>query len=317
MELGKDTEVPAEEPADHIPDDLSATAWRRAARRSQFTWRERHGWEPGDITTPREKRKSGNRVADAFVDGAACNFPSAHITHAVQHRLDHPQLHQTLDEYRLWHDLLSSMPMCFNLFGALWNEPSLAADVVTRWFPDLAQPGAPVTVHFEWSPGRKAPAWLGDRTAFDCMIEIGTGPSRTIVVIETKYHEYPAATSQRTSPTVPRRYLEVSSKAELFTDANQPRHIWGTKVEQVWRDHLLALACQQHKIGPAKVRYVLVAPEDNPAWAPLVDEYQAMLQTGARSTVEYRTIDSLLSSAADLLPLAADFRARYLDVEIA
>jgi hypothetical protein len=317
MEPDKGTEVSAEEKADRVPGNRAATQWRQAARRHQFTWRERHGWGPGEITTRHETRMSGNRVADRCVDGVACNFLNRHITHAVEHRLDHPQPHQTLDEYRLWHDLLSSMPMCFNLFGPLWNEPTLAAEAVARWFRDLAQPGAPVTVRFEWSPGRKDPAWLGDRTAFDCMIEIGTGPTRTIIGIETKYHEYPMATSHKKSPKVPPRYLAVSSKAGLFIDADQPRQIWGKKVEQVWRDHLLALACKQHDAGPANVRYVLVALAANPTWKPLVDEYRLMLQPGARATVEYRTIETLLEAADGVLPQAAEFEARYLDVDLA
>lgn len=316
MEPSRDTEVSAEEKADHVPGDPAASRWRQAARRHQFAWRESHGWQPGEITTPREKRKSGNRVADRCVDGVACNFLSRHITHAVEHRLDHPQPHQTLDDYRLWHDLLSSMPMCFNLFGPLWNDPTRAAKAVAGWFPDLAQPGAPVTIHFEWSPGRKDPAWLGDRTAFDCMIEIGTGEGRAIIGIATKYHEYPMATPRAKTPKVPSRYRDVTSNAHLFIDADQPQQIWGKKVEQVWRDHLLALACKQHDAGPANVRYLLVAPAANPAWAPLVDEYRAMLQAGARSTIEYRTIESLLAAAGDVLPHAAEFRARYLDVDL-
>jgi len=314
MERHNGTYVSADEKADRVPGDPAATRWRQAARGHQFAWRERHGWEPGEITTPREKRKSGNRVAERCVDGVACNFLSRHIAHAVQHRLDHPQTYQTLDDYRLWHDLLSSMPMCFNLFGPLWHEPTLAAEAVARWFPELAQPGAPVTVHFEWSPGRNDPAWLGDRTAFDCMLEIGTGTDRTIIGIETKYHEYPMATSRKKTPTVPPRYLAVSARAGLFVDADQPQQIWGKKVEQVWRDHLLALACKQHDAGPANVRYLLVAPEANPAWKPLVDEYRALLQPDARGTVEYRTVESLLADASDVLPHANEFRARYLDV---
>jgi hypothetical protein len=34
-----------------------------------------------------------------------------------------------LDERRLWCDLLSSMPLCFNLMGPLWADPTLATGV--------------------------------------------------------------------------------------------------------------------------------------------------------------------------------------------
>jgi hypothetical protein len=42
-------------------------------------------------------------------------------------------------------------------------------------------------------------------------------------------------------------------------------------LEQIWRDHLLALACQQASPDVVAVRYVLLAPADNPAW-PAVSE---------------------------------------------
>lgn len=268
-------------------------------------------------------RAIGSRVDLVAAERDGCNFLAPEIVEAVKARIEDKQAHQTLGEDRLWCDLLSSMPMCFNLFGPLWSNPSLATAVTNRWFPDLCSPDAEVTVGFEWSPGRRLPELLGDRTAFDAVLHIVDRGIRRLIGIETKYHEYPKAelvTSTRKGKQLTRapnpRYLEVTRDANLFEDTDWLGQIWGAPVEQVWRDHLLALACQQHPDWPDEVRYVLVAPTANPAWKPLAAAYSAMLTESASPSFEYRSVDALIEATADLLPHAAAFRHRYLDVDL-
>jgi hypothetical protein len=308
---------PASERIDIVVKDAAATAWRRAARRHQSNWRVVAGWPAGrqriNRSDPPAWRPIGSRCDPLYATRTGCNFLDAHIVEAVRDRLQQPQPHQTLDQERLWSDLLSSMPMCFNLFGTLWKNPSLAADAVQRWFPHMALPDSTVSVHFEWSPGRRDPYWLGDRTAFDAMIEIVTNERRHLIGIETKYHEHPTAVRHDSAP--PGRYLEIAEAADLCAEATIRAQIWGSAVEQVWRDHLLALACGQHADGWDRVHYVLAAPERNPSWEHLVDDYRSLLHPHARRSVEYRSIESLIEQASDLLPQADAFKARYLDVD--
>lgn len=72
------------------------------------------------------------------------------IVDAVRDRLapGSGEKHQTIKSDRLWFDLLSSMPMCFNLFGEIWNNRARSAgEAVTKlWDCD---PGQPVAVKFE------------------------------------------------------------------------------------------------------------------------------------------------------------------------
>lgn len=294
----------------------AATAWRRAARRHQHQWRVDAGWPAGRQRTASTDqvpwRPIGSRVELTYAKETGCNFLNPAIVAAVEDRLSHKQPHETLDEERLWCDLLSSMPMCFNLFGPLHQDASLAQEAVQRWFPDMALPNATVTVHFEWSPGRRDPQWLGDRTAFDAMIEITDGERHHLIGIETKYHEYPAATAHKSGP--PARYLEVNAAAGLLSEATVRSRIWGTPLEQVWRDHLLALACGQDPAGWNRVHYILAAPQQNPAWRPLVDEYRSLLEPGTEHSVEYRPLEALLDRTDGLLPHGDTFRARYLDI---
>lgn len=312
------------EPIDRIPGDPAATAWRQSARRHQSAWREAHGWPPGTQTRGRGRgdRLIGSRVdAASGADGA--NFLSQAARRAAEDRLARPEPLQTLNPHRLRCDLLSSMPMCFNLFGPL-TDPGIAAAAVARWWPGFVPADACVSVGFEWSPGRGNRNWLGDRTAFDAVIWIDTPDGRRrLIGIETKYHEYPTAAPKRADPNgdqdgpgAPSRYREVADAAEMFADPATVDTIAVQRVEQVWRDHLLALACRQ--LEPTKiieVRYVLVAPAQNPPWVALAGEYADLLAPATRPTFEHRTIDELVHSAADIVDFDS-FKARYLDVHV-
>lgn len=316
-----DAEPSYEEPIDVIASDPAATAWRRAARRHQADWRVAHGWPAGSVTIPRTKaaREAGvashsrpiaSRVDVGYARATGCNFLTNAALAAVEDRLRNKQPHETLDATRLYADLLSSMPMCFNLFGPLQADPSAAQAVVDRWFPDLALPDAPIAISFEWSPGRRDPLYLGDRTAFDAVIRIGPENGGNLIGIETKYHEYPITDRRAGGEEPPTRYVEVSAKAELFRSPDGVAKVWGTAMEQVWRDHLLALACQQHDLGPSRAKYVLIAPASNPPWERLIADYQNLLTDAAAATITFIPLEDFVRSGA--LPHAALLRSRYM-----
>ena len=65
-----------------------------------------------------------------------------------------------LHEERLWADLFSSMPMCFNQVGEVAADSSLANHAVRTWWPDV--PGTMSGVRFEHSRGRHNPEYLGN-----------------------------------------------------------------------------------------------------------------------------------------------------------
>lgn len=302
------------EPIDTVASDPAATAWRRTARARQAQWREQHGWPMGGFT-----KKDGtfrpvvSRIDEQFARASGANFLSAATLAAVRHRLANKELHQTIDERRLYCDLLSSMPMCFNLFGSLWGDPGLASAAAHGWFPDVCPEDARVEVRFEWSPGRRDARWLGDRTAFDAAACVHVGTERRLIGIETKYHEYPAPDPQRKKgaplPPIPPRYLEVAEG--MFGGADWQTVVWGTPLGQIWRDHLLALACRQDF---ARVKYVLVTPAENAVWQRLAGEYLALLAPEVRPTFEYRSLESLLDTWSTH-PDGEVFRRRYLGAD--
>jgi hypothetical protein len=210
---------------------------------------------------------------------------------------------------RRWTDLLSSMPLCFNLFGDLWDDPAALLNTIPLWWPDA--PLGNVSLLFEHSPDRLDPDYLNNRSAFDAAFYLSRDDgSHGLIGIETKYHEHP-----KREP-VPRadklgRYTEVTERSNAFVP-DWRVHILGTHLQQIWLDHLLLLSALQHPTkAPIWGRFVLVYPANNPAFARLAADYAEVLRD--RSTYEARTIESLLGAPGALNKVTvAAFRERYL-----
>jgi hypothetical protein len=115
----------------------------------------------------------------------------------------------------LWSDLLSSMPMCFNLLGELWDDPGCAAAALSTWWTDV--PGTVRELRFEWSPGRLAPEYLGNKSAFDAafLLDLSDG-SQGVVGIECKYHEHAETPKKPLDRKKMRRYREVTERSGVF-----------------------------------------------------------------------------------------------------
>jgi hypothetical protein len=163
------------EVVDIVPGDTETTAFKRRARLHQALWRERHNLDEGSQPIrpkPQQPwRHLGSRLSLAQAFETEANFLSERARDAVRYRLAHPEPNQILDKDRLYGDLLSSMPMCFNLFGPLFEDPGLATNAIKSWWPDV--PGSVYAVRFEWSPGRMLQGeYLENRSAFDVAFEM-------------------------------------------------------------------------------------------------------------------------------------------------
>jgi hypothetical protein len=227
----------------------------------------------------------------------------------ARRRLANPQPHQTLDDDRLYCDLLSSMPMCFNLFGALQSDLALADDAVHSWWP--AVPGRVRNVLLEWSPGRLLPGqFLENRSAFDAAFELELEDGTLGVLgIETKYHE--DCRKEKVPKADRRKRYAAVSEASGIIAPDAVESILGTDLQQIWLDHLLALSIPQHPSGKwSWAGFVLVHPERNPSYARATERYRALLADD--SSMQVSTLESLLT--ADVLPgdLGATFSERYL-----
>jgi len=157
---------------------------------------------------------------------------------------DHAQLRASevkaeggsLEPIRLHHNMLSSMPLCFNLFGALGPKPAFLEVVRTCFAPDAARI---IGVTCEYAP-QPPSAFLADRSAFDAIINFEREDgSIGFVGIETKYTEPFSATAYQSD-----RYNAVTTSSGWFvgTDASTTPSELATN--QLWRTVPLAAALE-------------------------------------------------------------------------
>lgn len=316
------------EQVDRLHDDPETTLFKQQARLHQALWRESKGYPIGsqpmrpeskakprlkDKPKPKAKpRKLGSRMDVDSAHESGSNFLNEDILRAVKSRLENPQSHQTLNEDRLFADLLSSMPMCFNLFGVLQADLELADRAVHTWWPDV--PGRVCAVHFEWSPGRRLEGeYLENRSAFDVAFELELpGNKRGVLGVETKYHEDCKAENVPSDDRC-KRYLKVARESGVFKESAFEK-IMGTDLQQIWLDHLLALSMTQH---PSKqwswAGFVLVHPARNPSYARACTNYMTHLN----DTTSFRvsTLESLISAGVLPPAISTAFSDRYLAFE--
>ena len=300
------------ERADKVPYDPEMTAFKQKARLHQALWRERQSLRIGtQPTRPKEGkpfRDLGSRLnlEDAYRSGS--NFLGDQIRRAVESRISNPERYQMLDEDRLYCDLLSSMPMCFNLFGWLHGDLSAATRVVKCLWPDA--PARVSAVRFEWSPGRSDPEYLGNGTTFDVAFELALDDgSRGIIGVETKYHEH-SKRERAPKESQRKRYESVTHDSGVFKSESL-RKLLGSDLGQIWLDHLLALSMLQHASGRWRwAKFVLVHPRKNASFAKATARYRALLTNA--TTFEARTVESILDAGALARDAVSAFRDRYL-----
>jgi hypothetical protein len=216
---------------------------------------------------------------------------------------------ELIDERRLWSDLLSSQPMCFNLLGELAADLELATHAARSWWPGRVD--QVTAVQFEWSPGRRDLRYLGNRTAFDAVL-MHTTPAggRGFIGIETKYHE----NAERPRP-VPlerlRRPVEITERSGAFHADWHPA-LTQTSLRQIWLDHLLALSMLD---GWDTGLFMLVHPAANISMADAADRYAEVLSDSR--TFEHRTLEDLVARLRTVTDAAwvEAFADRYLDFD--
>ena len=96
-------------------------------------------------------------------------------------------------------------------------------------------------IDFEYSSKRGNP----DNSAFDVFVEYNGKESKGFIGIEVKYAE-----TLFDNPASPddKEYERVARKSGIFSDENIAELIkMPQSLEQIWRDHLLALSILQHK----------------------------------------------------------------------
>lgn len=221
-----------------------------------------------------------------------------------------------VERFRCLHNLLSSQPMCFNLFGPMVRDKALATTLLGAVVPGGVSQVTDVRVEYAPAP---AGEYVGDRSAFDAFVEYLDGDGATCFIgVETKLTE-PFSPHQYRKDSSP-RYQELTDAHDSpWTLAGQSTVDAGTS-NQLWRNHMLVEAVRKHPSAPHGTRgWLAVAhhPGDTECTAALAS-YRSLLHDPDGCLLDWR-LGHLVDAwrplvAGDNATWLARFEARYVDL---
>ncbi len=248
-ELGRSQ--PWDEPAWRIKSDSPRTA---QYRRLQGWYRETQlGIAQAGIGV-NGKRVVSMLPSEAIDEHPDLNFicPAAY-DHAVARIAVAESEGLNIEPDRLRRNMLSSMPLCFNIFGALGTHPSFI-QLVQALFDQSAT--EIIDVQCEWAP-RPISNYLSDYSAFDAFVEyLDSDGQRCFLGVETKYTE-PFSTKRYDT----QRYRAVTQDSGWFIDGAADVLVDPTS-NQLWRTAMLA-ARMVSRGDFARGRVVLLSLDDD------------------------------------------------------
>ena len=276
--------------------------FQREARLRQALWRERRGLPIG----LHRGKELGSRLAMPFAQETLANYLTENIKSVV--RAEVQKTEKLYRAPRIYDDLLSSQPLCFNLFGEL----HLDLDLATAVFRHLLGENLRVTgIEFEHSPGRGERRFTHDGSALDVFVKYEFNGGAGFVGVEVKYVE----DLDRDEARYRKRYDEVTRQMGIFepTALSQLRE---RPLEQFWRDHLLVggMLLDQES-GFERGMFAVLYPKGNTVIESAVTRYRSCLLDAA--TFTSWTLEQVLDAVdqAGAAGWVTEVRERYLPVQ--
>ena len=273
-------------------------------------------------------RVGGRLVGSSLVGGEASgkNFISevalAYARQRVADKVDNRSL--LIEEYRLFNNMLSSQPMCFNLFSdiraaVLADEPA-GTDVLAAVF--RSSPIAKVRdVVVEMIP-TPTDEYIDDKTAFDAAVFYDDADDQPCLAsIETKYTDKLG----KNPANRPAMQFALAERIGLFTEEGLAHYKKMRTVrkreqngfDQIARNLLLTLAYKEKHGLATAINYILT-PEQDTETPERVRQLQAHLSPEYRSCIELLPLEEVIHRGLSCpnTPFAQvlqTFHKRYLD----
>lgn len=255
--------------------------------------------------------KYGNILVDGKNTGS--NFLDPDIFKYAKCRTQFLKKGETIAEYRLFNNMLSSQPMCFNLFYKLKtlfeHDDIKACKIFRNCFPSL-QIEKILTVEIEYLP-YPVSEYLNDRTAFDAMLIYTTkAGERNILAIETKYVEK-LGTNPSSDLT---KQTELVKGCVMFNELGKIQASNG--YGQLGRNFLLAEKFRiENRLDKAFA--VVISPAENTSSSKEISDFYSMMNQEFHNRLFYISLERIIEQVKDtspksLLPWIKDFERRYL-----
>jgi hypothetical protein len=153
--------IPADVLKKHRVHEPLDTRFRSAARLLQALWREDRDLPIGSyVNEDGKRRKLGSRISES-AGRAGGNFLTPEIAHTARRETAYREIGALMDAERLATNLLSSMPLTFNLLAPWGHTLERASSYLIELLPAFT--GAARQLLFEHSPGRGNPSQIHGR----------------------------------------------------------------------------------------------------------------------------------------------------------
>lgn len=209
--------------------------FKKRMRFHQGWWRAFVLAENEGIHPARKSEKIANTIEDGQINHK--NFLSENIHKAVMQTIQERQSERSglLEENRLFNNLLSSQPLCFNFFGELKIDTQLALLVLKQFWPEITKVKQ---VIFEYSPVQN---YTKDNSAFDVAFEVMSGLRKGLIGLECKY-------TDTFSPKVydKQEYREIYTQSNRQVFKSTYEELISSKFNQLFRNQLIAEALIQN-----------------------------------------------------------------------
>jgi PD-(D/E)XK nuclease superfamily len=256
-------------------------------------------------------RSQYGNMLDAAAAAAGLNFLTPEVFAIARARIAQGP---GVEPFRCLHNMLSSQPMCFNLFGPLVADLDLATRCMRALLPNEVDRVTEVRIEFAPAP---ADEYLGDRTSFDAFVVYTRLDGTTAFLgIETKL----------TESFSPGEYQKQSYRRLTECDGSLWRpEAWATMSKsewnQLWRNHLLVEAMCRHPRPQhgTRGRSVLIRHPGDSGVAVVVEQYRSFLAAPDDTFADWpldRVVDAFAGACVEEQEAIwiERFRLRYLDL---
>ncbi len=242
------------------------------------------------------------------------NFLTPEIYNHAKERF--PQAPNDRKPNYLYHNLLGSQAMCFNLFGSL--KSNNIATGLMRLMPGFPPDATVTEINFEYAPPKEQ--HLNDKTSFDAFIQYERlGGNKGFLGVETKLTE--PFTQDRIE--FDDDYAQWMRRGEWWWKPDAEDKFPNMVFNQLWRNHLLVYAMlNQEAPEYSEGCCVVVYPQGDTDCSEALEQYRSLLLPSGEQTLlvwPLETIAEEWGSALEHNPVHNEwfnsFQTRYLQLE--
>jgi len=211
--------------------------------------------------------KDDKNICNTLLNGKQTknNFLSNFVTNVVQEVLEKRSDGSSgmVDEKRLYNNLLSSQPQCFNFFAPLYVDKKLALNFLRKYYPCITSVN---DVHFEYANNQNK----YDNSAFDIAFNVNDGSKKGIIGFECKYTDSFSPT-EYDKPA----YQSIYQNSEIW--GKPYRELIKSKFNQLFRNQLIGESFKQGNQYDFAYLALFCHHQDESA-LKIAEEYKLMLK---------------------------------------